>query len=82
MDRLWQLFARAGFKGYMSAEYESGPGANTDTATAVPKSVVVKAGQSTATFVVGHHKVSRTIVATISANLAGTTKTTTLTVTP
>jgi hypothetical protein len=39
MDRLWQLFARAGFKGYMSAEYESGPGANTDTATAVPKLV-------------------------------------------
>lgn len=39
MDRLFQLFSSAGFKGYMSAEYESGPGANMDTATAVPKLV-------------------------------------------
>jgi sugar phosphate isomerase/epimerase len=39
MDRLFQLFVRAGFKGYMSAEYESRPGANTDSGTAVPKLV-------------------------------------------
>ncbi|MHB1936589.1 MAG: sugar phosphate isomerase/epimerase family protein [Acidobacteriaceae bacterium] len=34
MDRVWRLFAQAGFKGYMSAEYE-GP----DFDTAVPKLV-------------------------------------------
>lgn len=34
MDRVWRLFARAGFKGYMSAEYE---GKNEDPMTGVPK---------------------------------------------
>lgn len=34
LDRVWQLFAKAGFKGYMSAEYE-GP----DSDTGVPKLV-------------------------------------------
>ena len=34
LDRVWQLFANAGFKGYMSAEYE-GP----DSDTGVPKLV-------------------------------------------
>jgi sugar phosphate isomerase/epimerase len=34
LDRVWQLFAKAGFKGYMSAEYE---GPNSDTG--VPKLV-------------------------------------------
>ncbi|MHB1673408.1 MAG: sugar phosphate isomerase/epimerase family protein [Acidobacteriaceae bacterium] len=34
LDRVWRLFAQAGFKGYMSAEYE-GP----DSATGVPKLV-------------------------------------------
>jgi sugar phosphate isomerase/epimerase len=34
LDRVWQMFAKAGFKGYMSAEYE-GP----DSETGVPKLV-------------------------------------------
>jgi sugar phosphate isomerase/epimerase len=34
LDRVWQMFAKAGFKGYMSAEYE-GP----DSDTGVPKLV-------------------------------------------
>lgn len=33
MDRVWQLFAKAGFKGFMSAEYEG----KEDPATGVPK---------------------------------------------
>lgn len=33
MDRVWQLFARAGYKGYMSAEYEG----KEDPKTGVPK---------------------------------------------
>jgi L-ribulose-5-phosphate 3-epimerase len=33
LDRVWGLFARAGFKGFMSAEYED----EEDAATAVPK---------------------------------------------
>lgn len=33
MDRVWRMFARAGFKGYMSAEYEGAE----DAATAAPK---------------------------------------------
>ncbi|MGH9451097.1 MAG: sugar phosphate isomerase/epimerase family protein [Terriglobia bacterium] len=35
MDRVWRMFARAGFKGYMSAEYEGAE----DPMTAVPKLV-------------------------------------------
>jgi sugar phosphate isomerase/epimerase len=35
LDRVWGLFARAGFKGFMSAEYEG----EEDAATAVPKLV-------------------------------------------
>jgi sugar phosphate isomerase/epimerase len=34
MDRVWQMFAHAGFKGFMSAEYE---GKGNDPATGVPK---------------------------------------------
>ncbi len=34
MDRVWQMFAHAGFKGFMSAEYES---KGNDPATGVPK---------------------------------------------
>ncbi|MGH7839114.1 MAG: sugar phosphate isomerase/epimerase family protein, partial [Candidatus Binataceae bacterium] len=33
LDRVWQLFAHAGYKGYMSAEYEG----KEDSATGVPK---------------------------------------------
>lgn len=33
MDRVWRMFAKAGFKGYMSAEYEG----KEDPATGVPK---------------------------------------------
>jgi len=33
LDRVWQLFARAGYKGYMSAEYEG----KEDPSTGVPK---------------------------------------------
>jgi sugar phosphate isomerase/epimerase len=33
LDRVWRLFAKAGFKGFMSAEYEG----KEDAATAVPK---------------------------------------------
>ncbi len=33
LDRVWQLFARGGYKGYMSAEYEGGE----DQMTGVPK---------------------------------------------
>jgi sugar phosphate isomerase/epimerase len=33
LDRVWQMFARAGYKGYMSAEYEG----EEDPMTAVPK---------------------------------------------
>lgn len=35
MDRVWRLFAKAGFKGYMSAEYEG----KEDPMTGVPKLV-------------------------------------------
>jgi sugar phosphate isomerase/epimerase len=37
MDRVWRLFAAAGFKGYMSAEYEPGRANNEAAATGVPK---------------------------------------------
>lgn len=37
MDRVWQLFAKAGFKGYMSAEYEAEYGGNEDASVGVPK---------------------------------------------
>lgn len=33
LDRVWQMFSRHGFKGYMSAEYE----ADEDQMTGVPK---------------------------------------------
>jgi hydroxypyruvate isomerase len=33
LDRVWQMFARAGYKGYMSAEYEG----EEDPITGVPK---------------------------------------------
>ena len=33
MDRVWRLFAEAGYKGYMSAEYEG----KEDAMTGVPK---------------------------------------------
>jgi L-ribulose-5-phosphate 3-epimerase len=33
MDRVWQIFAKGGYKGYMSAEYEG----DEDAMTAVPK---------------------------------------------
>jgi sugar phosphate isomerase/epimerase len=35
LDRVWQMFAKQGFKGYMSAEYE----ADEDPLTGVPKLV-------------------------------------------
>ena len=37
MDRVWQLFAKAGFKGYMSAEYEAAFEGNEDASVGVPK---------------------------------------------
>jgi len=37
MDRVWQLFAQAGFKGYMSAEYEAAFEGNEDASVGVPK---------------------------------------------
>jgi sugar phosphate isomerase/epimerase len=37
MDRVWQLFAKAGFKGYMSAEYEAAFEGNEDASIGVPK---------------------------------------------
>lgn len=39
LDRVWQMFARAGFKGYMSAEYESNFSSDPVSATGVPKLV-------------------------------------------
>jgi sugar phosphate isomerase/epimerase len=39
LDRAWQLFAQARFKGYMSAEYDSRFAEDTDSTTAVPKLV-------------------------------------------
>ena len=35
LDRVWQMFVRAGYQGYMAAEYEPGPGE--EPATGVPK---------------------------------------------
>ena len=35
LDRVWQIFARSGYKGYMSAEYEG----QEDPMTGVPKLV-------------------------------------------
>ena len=37
MDRVWQLFAQAGFKGFMSAEYEAAYEGNEDASVGVPK---------------------------------------------
>jgi sugar phosphate isomerase/epimerase len=37
LDRVWRLFASAGFRGYMSAEYEPGRANNEVGATGVPK---------------------------------------------
>ncbi len=37
MDRVWQLFAQAGFRGYMSAEYESTLARDKVAATGIPK---------------------------------------------
>lgn len=37
MDRVWQLFAKAGFRGYMSAEYEAAFEGNEDASIGVPK---------------------------------------------
>jgi len=54
---------------------------NTGAAT-VPASVTIPAGKATATFKVTHTKVSAQTAVTISASLAGTTQTTSLTVTP
>jgi hypothetical protein len=34
LDRVWQMFAKAGFKGYMSAEYEN---EKEDAITGVPR---------------------------------------------
>ncbi len=39
MDRVWQLFAQAGFRGYMSAEYESNLAEDPVASTGVPKLV-------------------------------------------
>jgi sugar phosphate isomerase/epimerase len=36
MDRVWQMFARAGFQGYMSVEYERNLSHDEDAATGVP----------------------------------------------
>jgi sugar phosphate isomerase/epimerase len=36
MDRVWQIFARAGFEGYMSVEYERSLAHNEDAMTGVP----------------------------------------------
>jgi sugar phosphate isomerase/epimerase len=37
LDRVWGLFAAAGFKGYMSAEYELKPSGSEPASTCVPK---------------------------------------------
>ena len=37
LDRVWRLFAAAGFRGYMSAEYEPSRANNEVAATGVPK---------------------------------------------
>ena len=37
MDRVWRLFAQAGFKGYMSAEYDSHFASDVDPSTGIPK---------------------------------------------
>jgi sugar phosphate isomerase/epimerase len=39
MDRVWRLFADAGFKGYMSVEYERSAAVDEPAATGVPKLV-------------------------------------------
>jgi sugar phosphate isomerase/epimerase len=40
LDRVWQLFAHAGFKGYMSAEYDSRFAEDVESRTAIPKLIV------------------------------------------
>lgn len=37
MDRVWQMFARAGFKGFMSIEYEKDLAGGEDASTGIPK---------------------------------------------
>jgi sugar phosphate isomerase/epimerase len=37
LDRVWQMFAKAGHQGYVSAEYEPGSANNEPSATGVPK---------------------------------------------
>jgi sugar phosphate isomerase/epimerase len=37
MDRVWRMFVRQGFRGFMSAEYESNPTEADDSTAAVPK---------------------------------------------
>ncbi len=49
---------------------------------AVPATVTIAAGKSTATFSVGHRKVTASTTVTISGTLSGVTKSTILTVTP
>ena len=37
LERIWKLFAQAGFKGYMSLEYDAGPGAADNSNTEIPR---------------------------------------------
>jgi sugar phosphate isomerase/epimerase len=37
MERIWKLFAQAGFKGYMSLEYDPKPGAEDTSGTEIPQ---------------------------------------------
>jgi hypothetical protein len=51
-------------------------------AASVPATVTIAAGNTTATFRVSHFEVSTQTSVTLTATLAGTSKTATLTVTP
>jgi sugar phosphate isomerase/epimerase len=39
LERIWKLFAQAGFKGYMSLEYDPIPGAGDTTSTEIPRMI-------------------------------------------
>lgn len=39
LERIWKLFAQAGFRGYMSLEYDPKPGAEDTTGTEIPQMI-------------------------------------------
>jgi sugar phosphate isomerase/epimerase len=39
LERIWKLFAQAGFKGYMSLEYDPKPGSEDASSTEIPQMI-------------------------------------------